>query len=82
MSTLWEWYVFRDYGAGPSYAAWFGLSAIVGVMISPWLIGLANEPTKEVNPIAKVVFRSIGIWFGLSITLGLAWVVGFVLHWH
>ncbi len=83
MSKLWEWFVFRDYGDGPSMAAWFGLNVILGVAIAPSFMGLAKEPGDEkTSPIARVIVRTISIWIGFAFILGTAWLVGLALHWH
>lgn len=83
MSKLWEWYVVRDYGAGPSYASWFGLSVILGIAIGPSLMNVAEKPVDEkVSPIARVIVRTLSVWIAFPIVLFMAWVVGFALHWH
>ena len=82
MSKLWEWFVLRDYGVGPSYAAWFGMNFILMVAVSPWLLGLAKETTDEKSALMRVINRTLGTWFGFAAMLGIAWIVGFALHWN
>ncbi len=82
LSQLWEWFVLRDYGDGPSRAAWFGLSTIFGVVMLPMLINMPDKPEDpNTNPLLKVLFRGIAVWTGLLLLLGFSWVVGFALHW-
>ncbi len=81
MSILWDWFVLRDYGAGPSLAGWFGISTILGAAVSTSLVGVTRDKS-EVDPISSVVSRAVGMWIGFGVMLAMAWVVGFALHWH
>ena len=82
MHTLWGWFVARDYGDGPSLAAWFGLSEIATIVLSGALLHVARkEADKDANPFMQVIGQSIGMWFGFALILGFAWVTGFALHW-
>lgn len=82
MSTIWSWFVARDYGVGPSEAAWFGLSSILSVALIPIFLGLkGQEDDSNAGPIAKVVIRHIVIWVILLIGLGMSWLTGQAFSW-
>lgn len=81
MSKLWEWFVARDYGTGPSMAAWYGLAGVFSLAITPSLLGMTKEKKDESKPIESVLSRAIGMWIGTGLLLCFAWFVGFLLHW-
>lgn len=81
MSKLWGWYVAPTYGAGPSYAGWFGLSAILGIAVSPSLMNVQNKETSD-DPLRDVIGRTLGTWLGCALVLGACWLTGLVLGWN
>ena len=82
MTKIWEWFVARDYGPSPSYAAWFGIGVLVRVAITPSLMHLAHDKDDpELSPVARVMANEFGIWIGCAIILVVCWITGFALHW-
>lgn len=82
MSKLWEWFVARDYGSGPSMSAWFGISEIASVVLATALLNVTREKRgSSDSPFMAVIGQAVGMWVGMALILGIAWVTGFALHW-
>lgn len=81
-SKIWEWFVARDYGPGPSLAAWFGISEIIAMLLAMALLHVARkESDRNANPFMTVIGQTLGMWMGFALILVFAWVTGFALHW-
>lgn len=82
MSKLWDWYVARDYGSGPSFAAWFGLNTILVLGVAPALMSIAREKKEDKNtPMLDVFGRAFAVWVLMGIMLLSAWCTGQLLSW-
>jgi hypothetical protein len=84
LSKLWAWFVAAEYGSGPSYGAWFGISMILGTIVqtaTPMRSPSGKETDDLDDLIKKMVGKQIGLWFGCFMSLALAWVTGAAMGW-
>jgi hypothetical protein len=72
---LWDWFLLKEYGSGPSTAAWFGISTIVG------LLHIKKSYEFE-GPILARAFLAIFIaLFLCGLTLAAAWTTKAIVGW-
>lgn len=79
LSTLWRWFLSPQYGAGPSFAAWYGVAAIVGLLMAASLQRVTV--TRDERPIADAIARCVGIGIITMFVLGFTWLTGQVFGW-
>lgn len=88
-STMWSWFVARDLGPGPSYAAWFGLSMILGVILAlNRSIKKDDEHGDERDRRAKLTSK-MDHWLALSfgrtavapVVVFVSWAFGTAVGW-
>lgn len=89
LHQLWTWFCAREYGAGPSMGAWYGIAAITGLM----LFLAKPAPTKkdeaeaaDASNYGAVLVRSVSVWFsrwfvvaiGMGVTLAFGTMIGWI----
>lgn len=84
LSKIWTWFVAFEYGPGPSMGSWFGISTILGLIVSMVLSSMISDdnndkPLGEV--IKKMIARWVGLWLGCACLLGICWITGSILGW-
>ena len=77
-SEAWDMLLAKQYGAGPTYQSWYGLS-ILSVFATQHLI----KPDKDDNdsPIYTAIARTVGQYLGLMLVLLIAFFVTLALGW-
>lgn len=84
LGRLWIWFVATEYGQGPSMGAWFGISTILGLIVSMALSrdSSKNNTNESLDEIVKrMIHRWIGTWLGCVFLLGICWFTGSLLGW-
>lgn len=74
-STLWRWFVARQYGHGPSYPVWYGLAMILGLIVHNTRRQGAEKGAKA------IITTTIAVWIVYMLILGLAYLTGSIFGW-
>jgi hypothetical protein len=77
---LWAWFVAHEYGTGPTYGAWYGLSMIFTLAVGIATRNLTVASTKEA-PIIQVTVNAVTVLLSCGIVLLVAYGVGSAFHW-
>jgi hypothetical protein len=80
MSKLWHWFVAPQYGDGPAYSSWYGMSIIAALMITAALSNVTREKA-EGNASVDALIRCVALWLLCGLTLGTSWLVGMMCGW-
>jgi hypothetical protein len=72
-STTWGWLIARQYGPGPTYASWYGLSCLISFAI------VSSAPRAK--SVSDCIIRVLARWVAFVVILGTIWVTGSILHW-
>lgn len=83
-STLWSWFVAPQYGSGPTYPAWFGLSLIAGTVIGTVLVRSdisRREKDDDDDDLSRGILVGVGIILAYFFVVGWSWVVGQIAGW-
>lgn len=76
-SSIWDLLVRPQYGAGPSYAAWYGFATLFSLAMSPW-----KKDTDDGDfTVGKTVKTIITNSLIMLMTLGIVHAVRAVLGW-
>ena len=78
LAKLWTWFVAVQYGAGPSFGAWFGLAAIARLVLASHEIPKSDDDDVDAT---KLVAATLRAWAFTLIAVGLSWIVGAVAGW-
>ena len=81
MTKIWSWFVMAEYGTGPSMGAWFGISAILTLIISAATSTLQTKTDSGKNYFADMIISSISRWLGCFVMLFIVRGTGSVLGW-
>ncbi len=76
-STLWDWFLAPQYGAGPSHAAWYGIAMLVAMLT----ISLARTKTDFDGLVESALFEILKALLVATVTLGMAFVVREMNGW-
>jgi hypothetical protein len=79
LSTVWRWFIAPQYGNGPTYSAWYGISLLVSVMFLYSFSSIAKS--DEIKGKWGEVMRVAILLLALPILLGLSWCVGQLFGW-
>jgi hypothetical protein len=79
LSKLWSWFVSAQYGAGPTYAVWYGASLIVGVVLIWPTMHLSKD--RDTKTLTDQCAQTLGALIVLAATLGVSWCVGHLFGW-
>ena len=80
-SKLWEWFVAGQYGHGPTYSTWYGISLILGTIVSTTIVN-ARVTTKDGDGTASsIIAIYMGTWIGFAVVLAISWVAGALIGW-
>lgn len=79
-STIWGWYASPQFGPGPSYAGWYGLSLIFGLAVGCALSGY-NVTSEDSKGLKGALMKLVGLLISYPLVLGFAWLVGSILGW-
>lgn len=78
LSKMWAWFLQSQYGAGPTYAAWFGISYIAFLLT----FGLRSARSKDSEPswsdLARSAIENIAT---VVICLPFAYATGKLFGW-
>jgi hypothetical protein len=74
-SVLWDWFLMKEYGSGPSTAAWFGISTIVG------LLHIKKSHEFEGSLLARALFMVLLTLLLCGVTLASAWLTKAIVGW-
>lgn len=78
LSKLWGWFCAAQYGSGPSYSSWFGLSLVAGVVLLGALSSLKRETDHGV---ATPLLRLAALWIIYGLVLATSWLTGLMTGW-
>ena len=83
LGKIWAWFAAAEYGSGPSKGAWFGISIILGLIIS-----MSQSRNYDIDGdfsynkyLKHTVIRWAGQWIGCACLLGLCWFTGSIFGW-
>lgn len=79
-SKMWAWFLAGQYGAGPSYAAWFGIDSIASVGLNLALMSKASEDRSK-DKWDDVLARHGAVLLAIAVMLGWTYLVGSVFGW-
>lgn len=79
LSKVWSWYVAPQYGAGPHYSTWYGITLVFGLLVMPSLMHTAKE--EDGDKLSVIAGRTLGMLIVLPLTLGVAWCTGQLFGW-
>lgn len=79
-ATLWRWFAAESLGAGPSNAAWYGISLIAGILVGASTINLPKIKDDE-QPVIGPLARDLGLLVACGIVLGVSWLTGQIVGW-
>lgn len=81
LTMLWRWYLRPQYGTGPSFAAWYGVSMIVTVLT--W--HLARQRPRAVEDaeygLGEAITASVTNWTTIGVAIAIAYATGAVFGW-
>lgn len=82
LSLVWKWFILTQYGPGPSYQTWYGISLLWQLL--SWTI--AKEKTtdisdKNISVVARSVIATLVNWILIGIVLLVSLFVRFALGW-
>lgn len=76
-TILWDWFLAVQYGAGPTLAAWYGISTLFGLLQIK-----QNNTTTETSSLIVVILSSIFVTLlSCGLTLFAAFCVRKILGW-
>lgn len=78
---LWAWFAARDLGSGPSVGAWFGIAAIITLIVRQANAADDDKDKTLDQVIRRSVVASLGQWMGCVMLLGMAWAIGATFGW-
>lgn len=81
LHTLWRWFLSAQYGTGPSFGAWFGITAITGLVVGTTITNASLAKNDEEWDAKKAVAKTIGTWLGILALLGISWAIGSAIGW-
>lgn len=79
LQKLWTWFLSGEYGPGPSRGAWYGIGAMIGVMMAMRLSYLAHKEGWD-KPSA-FLYRSLELPLVCLFSLAATWSMGSIIGW-
>ncbi len=77
---LWSWFMSSQYGTGPTFGAWFGLSVVVDILTRHLMPRDAAIPVSDVR-VSALVYATITRWSLLGMVVIEALGVGYLFDW-
>lgn len=79
LQKLWTWFLSREYGPGPSMGAWYGIGAMIGVMMALHLSPLARKEGWDKH--SAFLRRSLELPLVCLLVLAVTWGLGSIIGW-
>lgn len=80
LSMLWRWYLRPQYGFGPSFEAWYGVSMIIYVL-THHLQQRASQRVLSDRDFGEVVTETVDSWVLIGVAVAITYTTGAVFGW-
>lgn len=81
--AIWDWYMFRQFGPGPSRAVWFGLWSLASLVTVPisHAIARGKDPEIEQHPLRSAIIGQVSVLVLYGLLVVSALFTGLVMGW-
>lgn len=76
IAKLWSWFLYAQYGKGPTLGGWFGISVILNILTRH----LMPQESEDMD-LKDIVIITIARWCLLAVTALFALGIGAVFGW-